>query len=407
MSKSSILATQLVLLVAAAIKLAAATNHIRGGRGGDLDADARKSRQSNLFKDDRIIGGSIVSLEFCIAILRPIDKEDLNTDAPIHFQAEKNRYPYSVSMQDGGGHFCGGSLISRDCEFTLCKPRRSPHRDRAAYSLHRHPFSRSLTYSNPSMTVVLTAAHCLGGSYDVRIGSDKVGSGERIAMKREYEHPSYSTRTDEFDVALLKLDRPADLDIPLVRINGNDNVPDTRTTVTVMGWGDTNPSSAQDLAKNLMEVNLDVISNSQCEKSKKNNDSYKGSIYQSMICTQTRNKDACQGDSGGPLVIKGNTPEEDIQVGIVSWGIGCAYLPGVFARVSRAHSWIKKTVCAQSKYPPSELCDLVVATLKPTLRPTRLATKRPTDEPTVRTQCSSMIFRSSTELTIFPSDFAV
>ena len=100
----------------------------------------------------------------------------------------------------------------------------------------------SLTYSNLSMTVVLTAAHCLGGSYDVRIGSDSVGSGERIAMKREYEHPSYSTRTDEFDVALLKLDSPADQDIPLVRINGDNNVPDTQTKVTVMGWGDTDPS---------------------------------------------------------------------------------------------------------------------------------------------------------------------
>jgi len=314
MPASSTHAIQL-LLVAATITLAAATNYIRGG---GLDADARKSRQLNLFKEDRIIGGS---------------------------RAQKNRYPYTVSMQDRGGHFCGGSLISRD--------------------------------------FVLTAAHCLGGSYDVRIGSDSVGSGERIAMKREYEHPSYSTRTDEFDVALLKLDSPADQDIPLVRINGDNNVPDTQTKVTVMGWGDTDPSSAQDLAKNLMEVNLDVISNSQCEKSKKKNDSYNGSIYQSMLCTQTRNKDACQGDSGGPLVIKGNTPEEDIQVGIVSWGIGCAYLPGVFARVSRAHSWIKKTVCAQSKYPPAELCDLVVETPKPTARPTRLPTKQPTGEPTV------------------------
>ncbi|EJK54546.1 hypothetical protein THAOC_25819 [Thalassiosira oceanica] len=365
MSKSN--AIQL-LLVAAVITLAAATNYVRGG----LDADARKSRQLNLFKEDRIIGGS---------------------------RAEKDRYPYTVSMQDGS-HFCGGSLISRDCESARCKARRSQHRTERLSRHRRHSLSH---LSNPIMTVVLTAAHCLGGSYDVRIGSDSVGSGERIEMQREYEHPNYSTRTDEFDIALIKLDRPTNLDVPLIRINDNNNVPATRTTVTVMGWGDTNPSdSRQEMAKNLMEVNLDVISNSQCEKSKKNNDSYNGFIYQSMLCTQTRNKDACQGDSGGPLVIKGNTPEEDIQVGVVSWGIGCAYLPGVFSRVSRAHGWIKKTVCAQSRDPPAELCDLVVETPRPTPRPTpnptrlptRPPTASPTEEPTVRTQCSSNTFCS-------------
>ena len=60
-----------------------------------------------------------------------------------------------------------------------------------------------------------------------------------------------------------------------------------------------------------------------------------------------------QGDSGGPLVVKGSG-NNDLQVGVVSWGIGCASrdFPGVYARVSSAYNWIRKEVCANSRDPP-------------------------------------------------------
>jgi len=37
-----------------------------------------------------------------------------------YLQAEANRYPYSVSMQDGGGHFCGGSMIAKVSMRYMC-----------------------------------------------------------------------------------------------------------------------------------------------------------------------------------------------------------------------------------------------------------------------------------------------
>ena len=46
--------------------------------------------------------------------------------------------------------------------------------------------------------------------------------------------------------------------------------------------------------------------------------------------------DACQGDSGGPMIWRGDENSPYTQIGIVSWGQGCARkgYPGVYTRCS-------------------------------------------------------------------------
>lgn len=266
-------------------------------------------------------------------------------------QATEGRYRYAVSLQDpsGGGHFCGGSLILKD--------------------------------------VVLTAAHCTGGSIDAVIGRyDLTGNdGEVISVKTQIPHPNYDENTSENDWALLILERPVQISVPLVKLNAGSSYPATGITAYVMGWGNLSTDGFE-LPDVPYIVDVDVISNTECESMKQGGESYanyKYTISDDMICTFTDKKDACQGDSGGPLIIKGNDASQDIQIGVVSWGVGCAFLPGVYSRVSYGYSWMKQEACKRSANKSgSTLCGTPKPTYKPTPKPTPRPTPKPTFKPT-------------------------
>ena len=102
------------------------------------------------------------------------------------------------------------------------------------------------------------------------------------------------------------------------------------TELTVIGWGNTSKTGQAEFPNTLREVVVPVVSDATCDKA------YHGFITtQTQLCAGSKGLDSCGGDSGGPLF--GATPAGSlIQVGIVSFGIGCAKnrYPGVYTEVN-------------------------------------------------------------------------
>ena len=132
-------------------------------------------------------------------------------------------------------------------------------------------------------------------------------------------HPDFNSNL-EYDVMLLRLSNSVSPSVASpVRLNTNSNEPQDGDSLTVVGWG-TTVSGTNAQPRVLQEVSVSYITNEACHK-KYDPVCGKKAVTADMLCCRESGQGSCQGDSGGPLVILGS---EDVQVGIVSWGIGCA-----------------------------------------------------------------------------------
>ncbi|KAJ4407992.1 hypothetical protein N0V91_003658 [Didymella pomorum] len=215
--------------------------------------------------------------------------------------ANAGDFPFIVSLQKSGSHFCGGSLINAN--------------------------------------TVITAAHCTVGqtasSLSVRAGSLNRNSGGTLVKVSSIKvHPSFSSSTLTNDVAIWKLATsiPTSSTIGYASLAASGSDPASGSTSTVAGWGTT--SSGGSSPTTLRKVDVPIVSRATC----RNNYSV-SEITDTMFCAgvATGGKDSCQGDSGGPIVDSSKT-----LIGLVSWGDGCAQAgkPGVYARVGALRSFI-------------------------------------------------------------------
>lgn len=176
--------------------------------------------------------------------------------------------------------------------------------------------------------IVLSAAHCGGVFSGVEIGrhdrNDFTDTYESFSIVSEINHPLYKDDAIAYDQMIIVLD--GDSTAAPVAINRNPSIPVVGQDVTVMGWGLTEEDDNDSASPVLKAVDLKTISNGECEDSKSGFlvfDSYQGLIGDDMLCARTDGADSCQGDSGGPL-IQDDGNGNDLLVGVVSWGYGCA-----------------------------------------------------------------------------------
>lgn len=197
--------------------------------------------------------------------------------------------------------------------------------------------------------VVLSAAHCSSGiGKKVLVGPYKSGDTEGDAewskvRSNVITHPNYDSFTSDWDFALFQIDPVTNPRLKPVRVNTSPSSPSNSETLTVVGFGDTSEGGSP--SQDLLKADIQVVSQDQCSNAYKDED-----VSDRMLCAGGGRVDSCQGDSGGPLV-----NAQGIQVGIVSWGYGCARdgFPGVYSRVSSAADWIEGTICKLSADPPA------------------------------------------------------
>ncbi|WP_151483434.1 serine protease [Streptomyces albicerus] len=181
--------------------------------------------------------------------------------------------------------------------------------------------------------IVLTAAHCVSGSgnntsitatagvVDLQSTSGRV----QVRSTKVLQAPGYNGTGKDW--ALIKLAQPINLPTLKIATTSQYNTGD----FTVAGWGAAREGGAQQ--RYMLKATVPFVSDAVC----RSYDQYEGLVSSEEICAgfEEGGVDTCQGDSGGPMFRKDNAGAW-VQVGIVSWGIGCARpdAPGVYTEVS-------------------------------------------------------------------------
>ncbi|XP_045569224.1 transmembrane protease serine 6 [Salmo salar] len=227
--------------------------------------------------------------------------------------ATEGERPWQVSLQIGGRHVCGGALVSSQWVVS------------AAHCFYDDRFS-------PRAWTVNLGKFLLNRSSQME---------DTIRVQQILLHQYYDDETHDYDLALLRLERPAapgTLAQPAC-LPSPTHQQEPELLCWVTGWGALREGGTP--SNVLQKVDVRLVSEEACFRS------YGYMVTPRMLCAGYRSgeKDACQGDSGGPLVCQENSGRWFL-AGVVSWGKGCgrADYYGVYTRVTKLTGWIKEHI---------------------------------------------------------------
>jgi secreted trypsin-like serine protease len=136
--------------------------------------------------------------------------------------------------------------------------------------------------------LVLGAAHCADADTRFRVGAwEDVNDGHEVGIKKSIVHENYSDSRYDHDIVLFQLEE--DTPNPYIKL-GKEEV--TGGKLTVIGFGDIDPSVHKEISSVLREVELNYVDNESCDEGHGGN----GDITEDMLCAWGRQKDSCVGD---------------------------------------------------------------------------------------------------------------
>jgi secreted trypsin-like serine protease len=272
---------------------------------------------------------------------------------------EASKWPGIVSIQTVSGrtvyHECGGTLIAPDWVLTAAH---------CAEDMRLEPSGRAAMYQTEAdgRQTRLGAVAIGVGLTDLR----KVPAGSAQPVAEVILHPDYSPGAPERgnDLALLRLAMPmsgarmtldsAEMPVDLFQ---------PYASVLAAGYGRKGEGASSEGAVTrtgrqieagslvLQEGYVPPVDPAECANliaqglaREGLTEAYAGVSVDAatQLCAGRGGTDACQGDSGGPLVLR--TVNGPVQVGVVSWGLGCGRPenPGIYTRVSAYRDWITR-----------------------------------------------------------------
>ncbi|XP_059613173.1 trypsin-1-like [Phlebotomus argentipes] len=224
-------------------------------------------------------------------------------------EAIPHEFPYMVSLQWQGQHFCGGAILSEEW--------------------------------------ILTAAHCVkifDKDTEVVAGAHSLSQPDEFEQRRNHskiiEHEAYLGGVNPHDIALVRLSEPFVFNEQVSKLNLTHTEPHYPTgQATICGWGSMSNTLNPINPDKLMKASLTLMDSEQCFARYPEEP-----MHESNICAgeEDGSKAICSGDSGSPLVQK-NADGEFVLYGVTSWTwipCGTPGKTGVFVNVTHYLQWI-------------------------------------------------------------------